>query len=66
MRLVEWPRMPYLTEEVREWIGLELKNLGVEDLAVYAMEAGVDDDAASTCARTPSVSVRTSTAPAGR
>ena len=44
MRLVEWPRMPYLNEEVREWIGLELKNLGVEDLAVYAMEAGVDGD----------------------
>jgi len=44
LRLVEWPRMPYLNEEVREWIGLELKNLGVEDLAVYAMEAGVDGD----------------------
>jgi hypothetical protein len=44
VRLVEWPRMPYLNEEVREWIGLELKNLGVEDLAVYAMEAGVDGD----------------------
>jgi len=44
VRLVEWPRMPYLNEEVRDWIGLELKNLGVEDLAVYAMEAGVDGD----------------------
>jgi hypothetical protein len=44
MRLTEWPRMPYLNEEVRDWIALELKNLGVEDLAVYALEAGREGD----------------------
>ena len=36
MRLTEWPRMPFLNEEVKEWIALELQSLGVEDLAVYA------------------------------
>lgn len=44
MRLADWPRMPYLNEELRQWIGLELSNLGVEDLAVYAVEAGNDGD----------------------
>jgi len=44
MRIAEWPRMPFLNEEVREWIGLELQSLGVEDLAVYAMEAGPEGD----------------------
>jgi hypothetical protein len=44
MRLTEWPRMPYLNEEVRDWIALELRNLGVEDLAVYALEAGREGD----------------------
>jgi hypothetical protein len=44
MRLTEWPRMPYLNEEVRDWIALELKNLSVEDLAVYAVEAGREGD----------------------
>jgi hypothetical protein len=36
--------MPYLNEEVRDWIGIELKSLGVEDLAVYAVEAGREGD----------------------
>ncbi len=40
MRLTEWPRMPFLNDEVKEWITLELQSLGVEDLAVYALEAG--------------------------
>ena len=44
MRLTEWPRMPFLNDEVKEWIGLELQGLGVEDLAVYALEAGVEGD----------------------
>lgn len=44
MRLTEWPRMPFLNDEVREWIGLELRNLGVDDLAVYAVEIGRDGD----------------------
>jgi len=44
VRLSEWPRMPILNEEVREWIGVELQSLGVEDLAVYALEAGREGD----------------------
>ena len=44
MRLTEWPRMPFLNEEVKEWIALELESLGVEDLAVYALEAGQEGD----------------------
>jgi len=44
VRLTEWPRMPFLNEEVKEWIALELQSLGVEDLAVYALEAGSEGD----------------------
>ena len=44
MRLTEWPRMPFLNDEVKEWIALELQCLGVEDLAVYALEAGTEGD----------------------
>ena len=44
MRLTEWPRMPFLNEEVKEWIALELQSLGIEDLAVYALEAGQEGD----------------------
>ena len=44
MRLTEWPRMPFLNDEVKEWIALELQGLGVDDLAVYALEAGVEGD----------------------
>ena len=44
MRLTEWPRMPFLNDEVKEWIALELQSLGVEDLAVYALEAGQEGD----------------------
>ena len=44
MRLTEWPRMPFLNDEVKEWITLELQSLGVEDLAVYAAEAGTEGD----------------------
>jgi hypothetical protein len=44
VRLADWPRTPYLNEELRQWIVLELENLGVEDLAVYAVEAGTDGD----------------------
>jgi hypothetical protein len=36
--------MPFLNEEVKEWIALELQSLGVEDLAVYALEAGNEGD----------------------
>jgi hypothetical protein len=44
VRLTEWPRMPFLNDEVKEWIALELQSLGVEDLAVYALEAGQEGD----------------------
>lgn len=44
MRLIEWPRMPFLNDEVKEWIAIELQSLGVEDLAVYALEAGTEGD----------------------
>jgi hypothetical protein len=36
--------MPFLNEEVKEWIAIELQSLGVEDLAVYALEAGQEGD----------------------
>jgi hypothetical protein len=36
--------MPFLNDEVKEWIALELQSLGVEDLAVYALEAGAEGD----------------------
>jgi hypothetical protein len=36
--------MPFLNDEVKEWIALELEGLGVEDLAVYALEAGTEGD----------------------
>ena len=44
MRLTEWPRMPFLNDEVKEWIAMELQSLGIEDLAVYALEAGTEGD----------------------
>lgn len=44
MRLTEWPRMPFLNDEAKEWIALELQSLGVEDLAVYVTEAGTEGD----------------------
>jgi hypothetical protein len=44
VRLTDWPRMPFLNDEVKEWIALELESLGVEDLAVYALEAGTEGD----------------------
>ena len=36
--------MPFLNDEVKEWIAMELASLGVEDLAVYALEAGAEGD----------------------
>jgi len=44
VRLTDWPRMPFLNDEVKEWIAMELVSLGVEDLAVYALEAGTEGD----------------------
>ncbi|HET8571085.1 MAG TPA: hypothetical protein VFN14_04285 [Candidatus Limnocylindria bacterium] len=44
MRLADWPRMPYLNDELREWISLQLKTLGVDEIAVYAVESGGEDE----------------------
>ena len=44
MRLAEWPRNPYLNDEIREWVALHLSSLGVEDLAVYAQAAAGQDE----------------------
>ncbi len=44
MRLSEWPRMPFLNEELCGWINEHLATLGTQELAVYAIEDGPDDD----------------------
>jgi hypothetical protein len=45
MRLADWPRMPFLSDELHGWITEHLATLGVEEIAVYAVEEGSDDDA---------------------
>lgn len=44
MRLADWPRMPFLSEELCGWINEHLATLGVEEIAIYAVEDGPDDD----------------------
>jgi hypothetical protein len=44
VRLADWPRNPYLNDELREWVALHLSTLGVEDLAVYAQAAAGQDE----------------------
>jgi hypothetical protein len=44
VRLADWPRSPYLNDELREWVRLHLDALGVEDVAVYATASGREDD----------------------
>jgi hypothetical protein len=44
LRLADWPRNPYLNDELREWVRLHLESLGTEDIAVYAMAASGQDD----------------------
>jgi len=44
VRLADWPRNPYLNDELREWIALHLNALHVEDVAVFAVPQGRDDD----------------------
>lgn len=44
VRLSEWPRNPYLNDELRQWVALHLGALGVEDLAVFATASGREDD----------------------
>ncbi len=45
MRLSDWPRMPFLSDELCGWVNEHLATLGVEELAIYAIEDGRDDDA---------------------
>jgi hypothetical protein len=44
LRLADWPRNPYLNDELREWVRLHLESLGTEDVAVYALAASGQDD----------------------
>ena len=44
MRLDAWPRMPFLSEELCGWVREHLATLGIEEIAVYAVEEGGDDD----------------------
>jgi len=44
MRLADWPRMPFLSDELTGWINEHLAILGVEEIAIYGIEAGRDDD----------------------
>ena len=45
MRISEWPRMPYLSAELCEWIYEQLRRLETEELASYAVETGRDGEA---------------------
>ena len=45
MRISEWPRMPYLSAELCEWIYEQLGTLEAEELASYAVETGRDGEA---------------------
>jgi hypothetical protein len=44
LRLADWPRNPYLNDELREWVHVHLQSLGVEDVAVYAIAAAGQDE----------------------
>jgi len=44
LRLADWPRNPYLNDELREWVRLHLESLGTEDVAIYALAASGQDD----------------------
>jgi hypothetical protein len=44
VRLTEWPRMPFLSEELCGWIREHLETLGVDEIAIFAMEEGADGD----------------------
>jgi hypothetical protein len=44
MRLADWPRTPYLNEELREWIRQQLEMLAVDEIAIFAVEAGAEGD----------------------
>jgi hypothetical protein len=44
LRLADWPRNPYLNDELREWVRLHLESLGAEDIAIYALAASGQDE----------------------
>jgi len=44
VRLDDWPRMPFLSEELCGWVREHLATLGLEEIAVFALEDGTDDD----------------------
>ena len=44
MRLAEWPRMPFLRDELCTWVQEHLATLGVEEIAIFAVEDGVAGD----------------------
>lgn len=44
VRLADWPRAPYLNDELRGWMRQQLGILGVEEIAVYAVESGGADE----------------------
>jgi hypothetical protein len=44
LRLADWPRNPYLNDELREWVQVHLQSLGVEDVAIYAIAAMGQDE----------------------
>jgi hypothetical protein len=44
VRLADWPRNPYLNDELREWVALHLRALGVQDVAVYGVASPRHDD----------------------
>lgn len=45
MRLADWPRMPYLNDELRTWLAQHLAALHGEDVAIYAVAGGREDEA---------------------
>jgi hypothetical protein len=40
VRLADWPKTPYLSDELTEWIGEHLATLGMEEIAIFAIEQG--------------------------
>lgn len=44
VRLTEWPRHPFLNDELREWIAIHLDALGASDVAVFATASGREEE----------------------
>jgi hypothetical protein len=45
VRLADWPRMPFLNDELREWLAQHLAAIHAEDAAVYAVADGREEEA---------------------